>query len=239
MGLIHSPHIVTDGLVLCLDAANSRSYPGTGTTWTDLKGNNNGTLTNGPTFDVGNRGSISLDGSNDMIRIADNDVNALPVTDFPLTVAIWIKTTDSEAYIFNFTSQPSDWYEEYDLYITSNTTISRIDGNTGNFNTVIEDPSTINDGEWHYVVSASSSSSNHKTYIDGQLISTLTTDVGSMDEGTGVGLNSFTLGVKRHQPDGTYQYHSQAHYGMCKVYNRSLTADEVRQNYLATKGRYK
>ena len=47
MGLSHSPRIVTDGLVLCLDAANKRSYPGAGTTWTDLTANkNNGTLTN-------------------------------------------------------------------------------------------------------------------------------------------------------------------------------------------------
>ena len=60
MGLAHSPRIVTDGLVLCLDAASKRSYPGTGTTWTDLKGGNNGTLTNGPTFDTGNGGECSF-----------------------------------------------------------------------------------------------------------------------------------------------------------------------------------
>ena len=65
MGLSHSPRIVTDGLVFCLDAANIRSYPGTGTTWTDLKGGNEGTLTNGPTFSSDNAGSISTDGSND------------------------------------------------------------------------------------------------------------------------------------------------------------------------------
>lgn len=49
------PHLVTDGLVLALDAANPLSYPGSGTTWRDLSGNgNNGTLVNGPTFDIGN-----------------------------------------------------------------------------------------------------------------------------------------------------------------------------------------
>ena len=47
MGLSHSPRIVTDGLVLCLDAANKRSYPGAGTTWTDLSSSKaNGTLVN-------------------------------------------------------------------------------------------------------------------------------------------------------------------------------------------------
>ena len=65
MGLAHSPRIVTDGLVLCVDAASKRSYPGTGTTWTDLKGGNNGTLTNGPTFSSANGGSVVFDGTND------------------------------------------------------------------------------------------------------------------------------------------------------------------------------
>ena len=51
MSLYHNPNMVTNGLVLCLDAGNTKSYPNTGTTWTDLSGNSNtGTLTNGPTF---------------------------------------------------------------------------------------------------------------------------------------------------------------------------------------------
>ena len=62
MGLGHSPRIVTDGLVLCVDAANARSYPGTGTTWTDLKGSINGTLANNASFDAENGGSITLTG---------------------------------------------------------------------------------------------------------------------------------------------------------------------------------
>ena len=64
MAFNYSPKIVTDGLVLCLDAGNPNSYPGSGNTWTDLsRGRNNGTLTNGPTFDSGNGGSIVFDGS--------------------------------------------------------------------------------------------------------------------------------------------------------------------------------
>ena len=66
MGLAHSPRIVTDGLVLCLDAGNTKSYPGTGTTWSDLSGNGNtGTLTNGPTYSSDNGGSIVFDATDD------------------------------------------------------------------------------------------------------------------------------------------------------------------------------
>jgi len=69
MGIFYNPKIVTDDLVLCLDAANKRSYPGTGTTWTDLAGSNDGTLINGPTFDTTNGGSIVFDGSDDSMSI--------------------------------------------------------------------------------------------------------------------------------------------------------------------------
>ena len=69
MGLGHNPSIITDGLVLALDAANNRSYPGSGTSWFDLSGFvRTGTLTNGPIYDSGNNGSISFDGVDDYVQ---------------------------------------------------------------------------------------------------------------------------------------------------------------------------
>jgi hypothetical protein len=66
MSLSHSPQISLNGLVLCLDAANRKSYPGSGTTWTDLSGRgNNGTLTNGPIYSSANGGSIVFDAVDD------------------------------------------------------------------------------------------------------------------------------------------------------------------------------
>ena len=59
MGFFRGPNIVREGLVLALDAASPRSYPGSGTVWNDLAGSNNGTLTGGPTFNSGNGGSTS------------------------------------------------------------------------------------------------------------------------------------------------------------------------------------
>ena len=50
MAVASGPNVVEDGLVLALDAGNTKSYPGSGSTWTDTVGSNNGTLTNGPTF---------------------------------------------------------------------------------------------------------------------------------------------------------------------------------------------
>lgn len=71
MSYNNGPKTTTDGLVMLLDAANLNSYPGSGTAWTDLSGSGaNGTLTNGPTFNSANGGSIVLDGINDYIPIS-------------------------------------------------------------------------------------------------------------------------------------------------------------------------
>ena len=71
MGVFSGPEITESGLVLALDAANSKSYPGSGTTWTDLSGrSNSGTLTNGPTYSSANGGSLVFDGANDYISIS-------------------------------------------------------------------------------------------------------------------------------------------------------------------------
>ena len=66
MAISYNPRIVTDGLVLCLDAGNPKSYPGTGTTWNDLSGlGNDGTLINSPGYTSTNGGGIAFDGTND------------------------------------------------------------------------------------------------------------------------------------------------------------------------------
>ena len=86
--------IVTDGLVLCLDAANKDSYPGSGTTWSDLAGSNNGTLTNGPTFDSGNGGSLVFDGVNDTVTMGSSSTRTnLGITSY-FTFDIWINAID-------------------------------------------------------------------------------------------------------------------------------------------------
>jgi hypothetical protein len=87
--------IVTNGLVLNLDAAKVDSYPGTGTTWRDISGNNNnGTLTNGPTLTgSGKNLAITFDGTNDYTEILDNSIIDFGTSDF--TSNIWIYPNSS------------------------------------------------------------------------------------------------------------------------------------------------
>ena len=91
MGVGYNPKIVTDGLVLCLDAANKRSYPGSGTTWIDKVGGNDGTLTNGPTFGGGNGGVIEFDGTNQYAAIPHDNIFNFGVGDFSVVTNIYWK----------------------------------------------------------------------------------------------------------------------------------------------------
>ncbi len=81
MAFIHSPKIVTDGLVLALDAGNVKSYASGSTTWFDKSGNAyNGTLVNGPTFNTGSLGSIVFDGTNDYVSLIPPSFNRNEIT---------------------------------------------------------------------------------------------------------------------------------------------------------------
>jgi hypothetical protein len=85
MAYQNGPKIVADGLVLCLDAGNPKSYTGSGTTWTDLSRNgNNGTLTNGPVFNTGDKGGIVLDAADDWISISPSSSLKVDGGDFTI-----------------------------------------------------------------------------------------------------------------------------------------------------------
>ena len=89
MAFIHSPQIARDGLVMYLDAANIKSYLGSGTTWKNIMNDNAGVLTNGPTFSGERGGIISFDGTNDFIQV---DVNTTALDGDPsLTVEMFVR----------------------------------------------------------------------------------------------------------------------------------------------------
>jgi hypothetical protein len=97
-----APNIVTNGLVLYLDAANTKSYPGSGTVWEDLSGNNNATLVNGPTFNTENNGYILLDNIDDQIQINTNTLASSIVDELTATVFIRPYDLTSTLNIVNY-----------------------------------------------------------------------------------------------------------------------------------------
>ena len=93
MSFAHSPKIVTDGLVLALDAGNVKSYVSGSTTWFDKSGFvNNGTLTNGPTFSSVNGGGIIFDGTDDYVITTSGLTPALNIIS-SITLETWLKPT--------------------------------------------------------------------------------------------------------------------------------------------------
>ena len=97
--------IVSTNIVLDLNATNSSSYSGSGTTWTDLSSSsNNGTLTNGPTFDSGNGGSIVFDGTNDRVQFGSDIFD--PNSNF--TITAWVNFDDLTSGTHTIVSDYSD-----------------------------------------------------------------------------------------------------------------------------------
>ena len=106
MGLSHAPRVITDGLVLGLDAANTRSYGGSGTTWTDLIGSNNGTLTNGPVFTqepkqepFGGAGAVYFDGTGDYLSVADGTDFTLGTDNFTLECWVYLQSDSLQIFL--------------------------------------------------------------------------------------------------------------------------------------------
>ncbi len=92
MAVSAGPSVIEDGLVFCLDAANKSSYAGTGTTWADLVGGNNGVLTNGPTFSEESGGSVAFDGTNDKVSFnLTSDFSGVNLNDFDCTQEGWCR----------------------------------------------------------------------------------------------------------------------------------------------------
>ena len=207
--------IVQDGLVLNLDAGVEESYNG-GTTWIDLEGSNNGTLTNGPTFDGDNGGSIVLDGSNDAIRISDLTFSS---AGFTYSFAAKFSSSQSVSYprIIAGGAQ-SEWHRGGPHKLRwrwVGGSPSALDSNSNYF---------IEDAIHLYTITYTSP--NLILYRDGSLFQTMTY-TSSHD-------TSFNALMNR----SSYDRPLGANVYQCLLYNKTLTAAEVLQNYNATKARF-
>ena len=231
MATAYQPKIVTDGLVLCLDAADLKSYPGSGTTWTDRSGNGyNATLNNGPTFNSANGGSIDFDGSNDYATITDVII-ASPTA---LTIGGWFNRNGNGAnyeVVLHHSTNTSIGSSSYFFGIVdgSNQIVATIGANQSGIGWAAGRTDIVaNVGVWHHVISTWDGT-NVRTYVDGVLKKTyalssynnLTTPtrIGASGDGSGYVMNA-----------------SIANVFISK--NKHFTADEVLQNYNATKSRF-
>jgi len=224
MGTKYNPSIVRDGLLYYLDAANPRSYSGSGFTVNGLVGGIGATLVNGVGFGSTDNGYFNLDGTNDFILAPD--IASLNLTS-DLTAIVWFKIIvfpgndwvrvigkgDISNRTFGF------WYNSgspnvflYQRYGASNVSIL--------INT------TLQLNTW-YQGAVTSGGSSHRMYINGLEIgnSTVSPPFSSSSSLLKIGYGD------------VHQYHN-GYISHAMIYNRALTAQEILQNYNATKKRY-
>jgi hypothetical protein len=222
------PAIVTNGLVLNLDAGFTPSYPTTGTDWYDVSsGGNNGTLTNGPTFSSANGGSIVFDGVDDYVL-----VNKTLMADAPAgTFDIWfnLATTAGSAYyaVSNILiGKPSGPDNAFGFSPNTGKLMLRL----GNATNLISSVS-VNTGSWQ-LGQGVWDSTGMSIYLNGSLVASVAasglTWFGGTTYDTVLGRNWVGSG------GGSFT----GNIGSVKVYNRALTSAEITQNYNAVKSRF-
>lgn len=207
--------IVTTGLVMYLDSAVTDSYSGVGTDWVDITYNgNNGTLVNSPTFSSANGGSILFDGIDDYVALTNVNISMANLQDFVWNA--WIKTPAVlSGYKMILTTN------QYYIYLA-------LYNNQFAFDTRVSTQvrfGTLTTNTWYNVTVVRRSSVNYR-YINGVLINS--------NSDTQAPAGVFNLG--RWAYNNSLYFNSNM--AVASIYNQSLTATEVLQNFDALKSRY-
>lgn len=215
MSSFGGPNIITDGLVLNLDAGNTKSYPGTGTTWTDRSGfGNNGTLINGTGYSPTDVGSVSFDGSDGFVRI--NNGTGVNISNV-FSVLVWVKFNAFNTVLLGSNDFGDSGYPMYilqnQIYIAAGGAFTSIQ-NIG-----------LPTNQWTHIAVLRNNTSV-SWYKNGTIIGSST-------------LNSSASNVVK--SIGGYNaggFYLNGNISSVEIYNRALSASEVLQNYNATKGRF-
>ena len=220
MATIGGANIVRNGLVLELDAASRNSYPGSGTTWTDLTGNNsnNGTLVNSPTFTSSNGGGLVFNGTNqyvtDTINIASN----------PFTVICWVypNVTPASNTLFGIGTGTGTRLALH-LRMVTNTSFL-----FGMYNDDLTATVTGVTGVWNCFAVTLTTGFVQSIYQNG-IFNTSRTAGGYYAGNT-------TCNIGRWANNNAEYVNGNI--ANVQVYNRALSATEIQQNYNATKARF-
>jgi hypothetical protein len=219
MSIFAGPKIVDEGLVLYLDAANEKSYPGTGTTVFDLTTNlNNSILTNGASYNSANNGYFNFDGSNDCI-VVNSNANILSKTSY--TKIAWFYPT-SFSTGNNIISGGNSG--QHAFWLGGTNTLRA--GHNSAWSTVVSS-TTLVLNTWYFGAVTFNTSTGWVLYLNGNQESTngsLTTFTGNQE----ILIGAFST--------GSNVFTGRISSGL--VYNRVLTGAEIKQNFEATRGRY-
>ena len=229
MSLTHSPRIITDGLILCLDAGDPKSYKGSGTTWTDRSGEgNNGTLTNDSTFgsDVG--GNIAFDGTDDKAYCGSVTPNT---GDF--TIELLFKLTGTSGRGGVFERKAGSPYNGFSLgQGAQNDWTFNVSGTSDLNNKIAASWTYPTLNVWYHDVAVYSGGNTVTIYRNGVYVDGETGS--SQGDLSTQGTRTDLLIANRDNQSLSLP----CKVALTRVYNRALTASEVLQNFQATRGRF-
>ena len=221
MAFNHNPQIVHKDLIFCFDALDKNSYPGTGTTWIDIISDATTTLTNSPTFN--SAGYFDFDGSNDyMSMTSDHSITAAK------TISAWINT-DSDHNGSFISVDASGTNRFFQVKKKSGGKIMFVGFDTSHSNNNVSTTNVMSNDVWIHYTAVQLSNGNVRIYVNGVLDK-------SNNSSYTVRTGSATVFFGKNEGGSANQFNGQmatAHY-----YNRDLSAEEVLQNFNATKGRF-
>ena len=215
MGLSHSPSIVMNGLVLALDVGNVKSYPRSGTTWTDLSGyGKNATAQNGVGYITSNGGGLTFDGTDDHFIISQRETSSQFTYE-----AFLMPTNVSKDQMYAGTTS-----DGFYLRITGSKAFLSI--SAGSQRTLTHD-TTLQNNQVYHIVSIYNGV-QLKIYVNNVLTS------GTVINATMVGWGADRIGRWRDADQRSFVGNIYC----LRAYTRELTAQEIQQNFNALRGRY-
>ena len=228
MALTHSPKIVTSNLLMCVDAANEKSYSGSGTTWADLVNNHDGTMS---TPDYNSAAPKTMDFVSNNSDVVQFGIGSDWFPMYSFTLEVWVKssgmgTSQTLGGLFGFT---------YGIRMGFNSSGSIYWGvdNGTNLSTISSGGNYL-DGNWHHIVGTKNNSgttNNGNLYVDGSLTNSESrTWTGTTRWPT----NQMYLG----RDNNNTTYYLNGSMGLVRVYGEELTAAQVQQNFEACRGRF-
>ena len=250
MSTKYNPSIVRDNLILYVDAGNSKSYPGSGTTWTDISVRGINATIDGSSYNSGNGGYFDFDGTNDNVKVPlTGEVNdALFSGSNNFTIDFWFKADNLPA------GGASDFKLSQALLGGGNRRILLVFGNfyddkevgirvnmgSGWTGPVGSGADSIDNNIWYNLIVTYDSSSGFVLYLNGDQKSTssLTGTIGTPS--SPFDSDNLLIGCVK---DDTNNVNFKDRFfngkiAICRIYNKVLTGTEVKQNYNALKGRF-
>jgi hypothetical protein len=221
MGVAYNPTVVSSNMVVCLDAANTNSYPGTGATWSDISGRgNNATLVNSPTFSSANSGSLVFNGTSQWANLGNVSLSTTA-----LTVMAWVFDTDTNNFGRDIVTKAGTFKLRVDVGAEGGN-LSAFVYIGGAAEPRISAAWTKN--VWTNVAFTWNTSGAFRLYTNGVVRTATTSRIGT------AGTTANNLSVAS---DSGIEFWP-GNISDVMIYNATLTDDQIAQNFQALRGRY-